>query len=89
MRRPYGGFRDQAEDGRGKKQSWSSGFKLLAGPEKSKLEDTDAAFHEKEYQRLRVELQAAHDKSNLPELPSEKTRVALNNLLVRVRLGGR
>jgi hypothetical protein len=61
----------------------------LAGPEKSKLEDAAAAFHEKEYQRLRVELQAAHDKSDLPELPSEKTRVALNDLLVRVRLGNR
>ena len=59
----------------------------LAGPEKSKLEDADAAFHEKEYQRLRVELQAAHDKSQLPEVPSEKTRTALNDLLVRVRLG--
>jgi predicted nucleotidyltransferase len=61
----------------------------LAGPEKSKLEDAAAAFHEKEYQRLRVELQTAHDKSNLPELPSEKTRTALNDLLVRVRLGKR
>jgi predicted nucleotidyltransferase len=61
----------------------------LAGPEKSKLEDTAAAFHESEYQRLRIELQAAHDKSSLPDLPSEKTRAALNDLLVRVRLGGR
>jgi predicted nucleotidyltransferase len=61
----------------------------LAGQEKSKLEDADDAFHEKEYQRLRVELQAAHDKSNLLELPSEKTRAALNNLLVRVRLANR
>jgi hypothetical protein len=61
----------------------------LAGQEKSKLEDADDAFHEKGYQRLRVELQAAHDKSNLPELPSEKTRAALNNLLVRVRLANR
>src|ERR1041385_3846386 len=31
----------------------------LAGPEKSKLDDADIAFHEKEYQRLRGELQAA------------------------------
>src|SRR5205085_6311741 len=30
----------------------------LAGPEKSKLEDADIAFHEAEYQRLRAELQA-------------------------------
>ena len=58
----------------------------LAGPEKSKLEDADAAFHEKEYQRLRGELQAAHDASRLPELPSDETRAALNDLLIRVRL---
>src|SRR6202000_2594905 len=37
----------------------------LAGPEKSKLEDADIAFHESEYQRLRVELQMAHDASTL------------------------
>src|SRR6266581_7488365 len=58
----------------------------LAGPEKSKLEDADIAFHESEYQRLRGELQSAHDASQLPELPSEETRTALNDLLVRVRL---
>ena len=58
----------------------------LAGPEKSKLEDADTRFHESEYQRLRVELQAAHDASQLPELPSESARAALNDLLVRVRL---
>ena len=57
----------------------------LAGPEKSKLEDADFAFHETEYQRLRGELQAAHEASNLPELPSEETRAALNELLVRIR----
>jgi predicted nucleotidyltransferase len=58
----------------------------LAGPEKSKLEDADIAFHESEYQRLRAELQTAHDNSQLPELPSDETRAALNDLLVRVRL---
>jgi uncharacterized protein len=58
----------------------------LVGPEKSKLEDADIAFHESEYQWLRAELQAAHDASTLPELPSGETRGALNNLLVRVRL---
>lgn len=58
----------------------------LAGPEKSKLEDADIAFHESEYQRLRGELQAAHDKSQLPEAPGEDARKALNDLLVRVRL---
>ena len=58
----------------------------LAGPEKSKLEDANIAFHEAEYQRLRGELHTAHDASELPELPSEKTRAALNDLLVRIRL---
>ena len=58
----------------------------LAGPEKSKLEAADTAFHEKEYQRLRGELQAAHDASRLPELPSDATRAALNDLLIRIRL---
>jgi len=37
-----------------------------------------ALAHESEYQRLRGELQAAHDASRLPELPSEETRAALN-----------
>ncbi len=60
----------------------------LAGPEKSKLEDADVSFHESEYQRLRGELQAAHDGSRLPELPSEETRGALNALLVTVRTKG-
>jgi predicted nucleotidyltransferase len=58
----------------------------LAGPETSKLDKADTAFHESEYQRLRVALQAAHDASTLPELPSDETREALNDLLVRVRL---
>jgi uncharacterized protein len=54
--------------------------------ENTTLEDADVAFHQREYERLRVELQAAHDASQLPELPSDKTRKALNDLLVRVRL---
>jgi len=58
----------------------------LAGPEKSKLEDADMHFHESEYQRLRAELQAAHDASRLPETPSDDSRKALNDLLVRIRL---
>ena len=58
----------------------------LAGPEKSTLDDPNLAFHESEYQRLRAELQAAQDASPLPELPSDETRDALNDLLIRVRL---
>ena len=60
----------------------------LAGPEKSALPPTHLAFHEEEYVRLRRELEAAHDVSRLPELPSAATRAALNSLLVRVRTQG-
>ena len=59
----------------------------LAGPEQSGLPDTDSAFHESEYQRLRGVLQAAHEASPLPESPDETTKKALNDLLVRIRLG--
>ena len=54
--------------------------------ENNALEDADVAFHQREYERLRVELQAAHDASQLPELPSDETRKALNDLLVHLRL---
>lgn len=57
----------------------------LAGPEQSTLNDADLEFHRREYQRLRGELDAAHQASSLPENPS--TRDALNDLLVRLRLG--
>ena len=43
----------------------------FAGPEKSTLDDADIAFHETEYQRLRGELQSAHDASRLPEFPCD------------------
>lgn len=58
----------------------------LAGPEQSTLDDADIAFHTSEYERLRAMLQEAHEASTLPELPSDVTRAALNDLLVRVRL---
>lgn len=58
----------------------------LSGPEQSKLDDADVTFHESEYNRLRGELQAAHEASQLPELPSDDTRRALNDLLIRLRL---
>ena len=60
----------------------------MACLEKSKLEDADITFHEAEYQRLRVELQSAHEASRLPEVPGEVTRAALNDLLVRIRTRG-
>jgi hypothetical protein len=59
----------------------------LAGPEQSALDDAGLDFHAVEYQRLRRELQAAHEVSPLPELPDEETRAALNDLLIRLRLG--
>lgn len=59
----------------------------LGGPEQSSLDDTDIAFHESEYQRLRSELQAAHEASRLIEAPTLATKTALGDLLVRVRLG--
>src|SRR5689334_17175734 len=61
----------------------------LAGPEDlavGQLLDSEITFHEAEYQRLRSILQSTHEASHLPELPSEETRAALNDLLVRVRL---
>jgi predicted nucleotidyltransferase len=54
--------------------------------ENTTLEDVDVAFHQSEYESLRTALQKAHDESQLPEVPSEETRKALNDLLVRVRL---
>jgi hypothetical protein len=54
--------------------------------ENTTLEDADVAFHQREYERLRTELQAAHDASQLPELPSDETRKALNDLLIRIRV---
>ena len=58
----------------------------LEGPEQSTLDDADMDFHGREYERLRVELQAAHEASSLPEMPSDETRAAVNDLLVRIRL---
>jgi uncharacterized protein len=58
----------------------------LAGPEKSQLPDADMAFHEAEYQRLVRELEMAQGASCLPEVSS--ARPALDDLLVRIRLGG-
>jgi uncharacterized protein len=58
----------------------------LSGPEKSILPDADIVFHESEYQRLRSELQSAHDTSALLETPSDQTKRALSDLLMRVRI---
>lgn len=55
------------------------------GPEKGTLSAADLDFHTKQYERLTAELEAAHDQCRLPDLPS--ARPALNDLLVRLRLG--
>ncbi|HEV2802423.1 MAG TPA: nucleotidyltransferase domain-containing protein [Pyrinomonadaceae bacterium] len=59
----------------------------LEGTEKAVLDDADIEFHREEYQRLRRELENAHLASRLPDAPSAKT--ALDDLLVRLRLGAR
>lgn len=58
----------------------------IAGPDTSVLERTELPFHEREYERLREELQTAFETSALPEAPSKETSAALNELLVRIRL---
>ncbi len=55
-----------------------------AGGEHGFMNDADLEFHRSEYQRLRQELDAAHQASALPESPTG--REALNDLLVRLRL---
>jgi predicted nucleotidyltransferase len=57
-----------------------------AGPEQAVLGDAEADFHRREYERLRAELEEAHRESRLPEGPT--ARAALNDLLIRLRLGG-
>ena len=56
------------------------------GPEKVTLDAIDLEFHHAEYERLTMELESAHERSTLPEMPS--ARPALNDLLVRLRLHG-
>jgi len=53
------------------------------GAEKQTLDAADLEFHEREYQRLRGQLEQAMEESELPERATGKT--ALNDLLVRVR----
>ena len=55
-----------------------------SGEEKERLEKADLQFHEREYQRLRAELETAFAESKLPEVPTAAE--ALNDLLVRLRL---
>jgi predicted nucleotidyltransferase len=57
----------------------------IAGAEQSTLEDAEIGYHRKEYERLVSLLEDAGRDSPLPEVP--EGREALNDLLVRVRLG--
>ena len=56
------------------------------GPEKGRLEQADLAFHQREYERLRAELEQEYAASRLPDMA--RGAWALNGLLVRVRLAG-
>jgi uncharacterized protein len=55
----------------------------LAGPEQSKLTNSDFDFHRREYKRLLAELIGASERSSLPEVPSAKPK--LDDLLLRLR----
>lgn len=57
----------------------------LHGAEKGTLDDADLDLHQREYDRLRGELQSAQDQSTLPE--GSSARPALSDLLVRLRTG--
>jgi predicted nucleotidyltransferase len=56
----------------------------ITGAEKEHLTEANLDFHGGEYDRLRNELQQAHEASTLPETPSGNA--ALNDLLIRLRL---
>jgi hypothetical protein len=56
------------------------------GPEKGRLDQADLEFHQREYERLRAELQQAFETTGLPEVAG--AAAALDDLLVRIRLNG-
>lgn len=58
----------------------------LTGPEQGTLDDASLTFHQGEFERLRAELQSAHEASTLREAPEDTTRAAINDLLIRIRL---
>jgi predicted nucleotidyltransferase len=57
----------------------------VAGHERETLDDADASFHRREYERLRAELEAAGASSRLPDHAT--ARAALDDLLLRLRQG--
>ena len=56
----------------------------VSGTEKGRLEQADLGTHQREYERLRANLEQAYQESKLPEAPSGAA--ALHDLLVRIRL---
>ena len=56
----------------------------MSGTEQGTLDQADLDFHQREYDRLRIELEQAFAESRLPESPVGAA--ALNDLLVRLRL---
>ena len=58
------------------------------GKEKAVLTDSDMEFYEREYGRLIGELEAAERRCELPENSSPTAKARLNELLIRLRLGG-
>jgi predicted nucleotidyltransferase len=58
----------------------------LSGSERGRLPEAAIDFHQREYERLRGELQQASEASHLPEAP--RGSAALHDLLVRLRLKG-
>jgi predicted nucleotidyltransferase len=56
----------------------------VTGTEKGRLDQADLGFHQREYDRLRAELEQSYQESKLPEASSGTP--ALHDLLVRIRL---
>jgi predicted nucleotidyltransferase len=61
----------------------------LSGNEKDALAPGELERHEREFVRLRDELNTASERSPLPEMPTEESVKSLNALAVRLRLRGR
>jgi uncharacterized protein len=59
----------------------------VGGTEKGRLEKADLGFHQREFERVRAELEKAYQESKLSEAPSGAA--ALHELLVRIRLAAR
>lgn len=57
-----------------------------SGAEKGTLGGADTAFHLRETGRLAADLEAARDRTHLPDAPSDAAHAALSDLLVRLRL---